>query len=463
MIIMQELEARTRSKLESYVTETMRQNHLYGLSMCLVKEGEVVYSNGFGSRSIDPPRPATRDTLYGIGSSTKLFTALAVLKLVEAGKISLDDPVQNYVKGLETDSRGHTISIHQLLTHSSGYPDLGMAEGVLGHMLGQPSMWTPLGRVEDLVNLINEARDERVSHKGDTFMYWNEGYILLGKVIEEASGQGYTDYISRNITAPLEMKRSTFDRSRLESDEDGMVGYSMGPEGSRVPQRFPAHPMIDAAGGLITSVSELSHFVRMLMNGGTYNGRKIVSSESLGLAFTPHVKTGFPRSILGGESYGYGITISRDFLGHTQLGHGGNVAVSSAYFGFIPDLKIGITLAANSDFVTAPLADYALALMMGKDPEKTLPGVEFQRMAETLSGRYETFRGAMEMQVSLNGTQLVARIGKEPETVTVPLILEGRDVFVPMGPDKVKVDVSIHSHDRVDIRYDRLVFHRIGK
>lgn len=451
-----------KRKLESYIADTMRTNHLYGLSISLVQDGNLIYSNGFGSRSVDPPIAATADTLYGIGSSTKFFTALAILKLAEQGKVGLTDPIDKHIATLGLGSKEHPVTIHQLLSHSTGYPDLGMAQGVIGHLLGQQTIWTPLGGIDDLIALVNEANGERVSTKGDTFMYWNEGYILLGKIIEEVSGKSYRDYLTENILLPLEMKRATFDRAKLESDDNGMVGYFMGKDGKRTPLKFPSHSLIDAAGGLITSPNEMNHMVSMLIDGGVYKGKMMINKEMLDKAFAPHVQSNFAPSMGEGTFYGYGITVDKDFFGHVKLGHGGNVAVSSAYFGFIPDLKIGVSLASNSDFLTSPVGDYALALAMGKDPEM-IPWVIFQRKVEALSGKYETYKGATKMQISQKGFSLFADIGEEGETLSLPLLLEGNKIFAIEGPDKVKIGVEIHSQTDVDVRIDRMVFHKTGK
>lgn len=457
------LDDHSRGMLESYIADTMRQNHLYGLSISLVSNDKIVYSNGFGTRSVDPPLPATPHTLYGIGSSTKFFTAIAILQLVEKGKVDLNDPIGRYLKSFKADTKNHPVTVHQLLTHTSGYPDLGMANGVIGHMLGHQSNFTPFGKVEDLIAHINGASGERVTSKGDIFMYWNEGYILLGQIIEEVSGMGYKQFISRNILEPLGMKRSTFERSKLEAEEDSMVGYYMEKDGSRGPRKFPAHPLIDAAGGLLCSTEELINFVTMLINGGTFKGKRIIKEELLEKALTPHIRTNFPPSLGEGTFYGYGITVDRDFLGYTKFGHGGNVAVSSAYFGFIPELKIGVAMAANSDFLTSPIGDYALALLLGKDPEKVLPWVVFQRKVEALSGRYETYKGGVKMQISLKGFVLSADIGEGTETMSLPIVNDGDKYMVIQGPDKVELDVKIHSPEKVDIRFDRMVFHKVGK
>ena len=446
----------------SYISDMMRRNRVYGLSICLMEEGKIIYSRGFGLRSLHPPLPATSDTLYGIGSSTKIFTALAVLKLVEKSKVNLQDSVGEYIKGLRSGSKENDMTIHQLLSHTTGYPDLGMAMGTLGQPLGEQDVWSPLGSLDDLVTLINDAKNERVSSDGDVFMYWNEGYVLLGKVIEEASGESYQDFVRKKILLPLDMKRSTFDGSALETDSDSMVGYYTDKHDRKIPKKFPSHPLGFADGGLISSVSELSNLVSMLLNEGNYKGKRIINKELLEKAFSPQVEVKFTAERKRKTFYGYGIFIDKDFLGFQKFGHGGNVAVSSAYFGFVPGLNIGVTLASNSDFWAQPVADYALALSMDKDPEK-LPYVSFQRKAETLIGRYETFKGSNKMQILLKGSSLFMEVGNPGQSNSMPLMIDGNKIFLVLGPNKVNLEVSAVSKNDITIRFERYLFHKIGK
>ncbi|MEM0134071.1 MAG: serine hydrolase [Thermoplasmatales archaeon] len=456
------LDLREMQQLDSFVADIMRRNKVYGLSIHISKEGQSIYARGYGLRSVNPPRPATPDTLYGIGSATKIFTALAVLKLVEKLKIRLEDPVDEYIHGLKTGQKKNKVTIHQLLSHTSGYPDLGMALGTLGQPLGEQEMWSPLGNIHDLLTLINGAEKERISSKGDVFMYWNEGYVLLSNVIEVAGGESYPDFVRKNILEPLEMNRSTFDPSKLESDIDSMVGYYTREDGNQVPQKFPYHPLGYADGGLISSVSEMSHLLIMLMNEGNYNGRRIISKELVNIALTPHIEVNFPTRSNKKLFYGYGIVIDNNFLGHSKFGHGGNVAVSSAYFGFIPDQKIGVAIASNSDFGTYSIADYALCLSLGKSPEE-LEYVEFLKRTDMICGRYETYNGSTKMQISMKGPNLFMEIGSSGRANLIPIIAERRGFFAILGPNRVKLEVKAIPHGIVDIRFDRLVFHRVGK
>jgi CubicO group peptidase (beta-lactamase class C family) len=458
------LSAASKSRIEKYVASAMRKNNLPGLSLCLVKDGEVVYARGFGSRSLEPPKPSTPETLYGIGSVSKAFTAVSVLKLAEQGKVALEDPLNKYLPNFTADSGGSPVTVHQLLSHSSGFPDLGVAEEVIGKIFGMKTTWTPLGGVDDLLSLVNASSSERVSDKGDVFFYWNEGYALLGALIEKVSGQTYPDFVRNNVLAPLKMTRSTFDRNELEKDEDSMTGYVPEKEGKRKPQKFPSHPLVDAAGGLMSSAKELSHFVTMCIDNGKFEGTQVIDSKLLSKAFTPHIRHSLPPAMVGGEFYGYGFIINKDFHGHTLIGHGGNVGVSSAYIGFIPELRAGVSLVSNADFGSDTPALYALCVLCGIDPEKALISVAYEKRAEILKGRYESSNGAHKMTILEKVPVLSVEVGgEEGGALALPLILEGEDVYILWGPERSKLRVDIHSPDKVDVFIERNVFHKVGK
>ncbi|MEM0272883.1 MAG: serine hydrolase [Thermoprotei archaeon] len=450
-------------KIESYIMDTMRKNKLPGLSICLIKDGEKVYSRGFGSACIQPPKPATPNTLYGVGSVTKTFTALSIMKLYEEGKLALQDPVKKYIPSFEADAEDQPVTIHQLLTHSSGFPDLGMAEDVIGRIFGSKTGWTPLGSLDDLVSHINQAKAERVSTKGDTFFYWNEGYAMLGGIIEKVSGKSYTRFVKETILSPLNMARSTFEREALEAEKDAMCGYVFDKEGGRRPQPFPAHPLVEAAGGLITSVTELANLVLLFLNRGEFSDHKIVSTKTLDTMLTPYIKHSLPPGLVGGEFYGYGLIINKNFGGYTLIGHGGNVGVSSAYFGFIPELNAGVTLASNADFSADTPALYALSVLCGLEPEKTLPQVAYDKKCELLKGTYESFKGARRMAIVEKGMNLFLEIYENGAVgLSLPLEIEGDDVYVIWGPEKTKLHVEQKIQGKVDIHLERVVYHKVS-
>jgi len=455
------LDYASKDRLERYILQTMRKERLLAVSICLLHGDQTVYARGFGSASIEPPRSATPDTLYGVGSVTKAFTSVAVLKLFEEGRISLEDPVRKYIPSFNADRDTKPVTIHQLLSHTSGFPNLGSAEEVIGKICDLPTSWVPLGGFEDLLNLINSASEERVSDEGDVFFYWNEGYALLGEVVERVGGKKYAAYVRENILEPLGMRRSTFDRGVLDSDPDAMTGYLPTEKGGRRPQKFPAHPLVDSAGGLITGVSELSHFVGMCINKGSYKGNRIIREETLMKAFAPYVRHTLPSTLVGGDYYGYGFIINKSFQGYTLIGHGGNIGVSSAYFGFIPELSLGVTVACNSEASTTMLGLYALCLLAGMDPEGVLPEVAFERRCSTLTGKYATFNGLHKATITRDGPNLFLKLleGETP-SLSLPIVFEKDKGYLLWGSGKLEIKI-VQDKGKTHLYVERNVYHKV--
>ncbi|RLI31471.1 serine hydrolase, partial [Candidatus Bathyarchaeota archaeon] len=265
------LSEEARDKLEGFIVKTMAEAHVPGLSIALVKDGEVVYARGFGARNLEKNVPATPNTLYGVGSCTKSFTALAIMQLVEEGRLDLEDPVGKYVP-LKLGMKEKPIRIHHLLTHSSGIPSLGVAVILITRMTGREEHWIPMSSLEDFLRHLNGASGEVAAEPGERFFYFNSGYTLLGEVVERVSGMRYEEYVRERILKPLRMNRSTFLKEEFEKDPDTMTAYWKEKDGSLTPTVHPFHKFIYAPGGLLSSVMELTNYLTMNINGGVFEG-----------------------------------------------------------------------------------------------------------------------------------------------------------------------------------------------
>ncbi|MFP3241199.1 MAG: serine hydrolase domain-containing protein, partial [Caldivirga sp.] len=149
-------------RLEEFILNRMRESRLPGLSIGLIKNGELVYSRGFGFRDIERGLPATPGTIYGVGSITKSFTALAILKLAEEGRLCLQDQVEKYVP-LRLRALNEPVLVHHLLTHSSGIPALGYAEAFINGVLNLDSSWLPLSTPNDVLTFMSHASEWAVA------------------------------------------------------------------------------------------------------------------------------------------------------------------------------------------------------------------------------------------------------------------------------------------------------------
>jgi CubicO group peptidase (beta-lactamase class C family) len=379
------------SSLEGFILEKMRETKIPGLSLAVIENGETVYSRGFGFSDISSGLQATDRTLYGIGSVTKSFTALAIMQLIEQGKVQLNDPIEKYVP-LKLKPFGESVSIHHLLTHSSGLPDLGYASAFIGGVLGWDNSWLPVSGPEDVIAFMHDANEWAVTRPGERFFYLNEGYVLLGYIISKLTGVTYEQYVQERILQPLRMDRTFFSKADVERDADKATPYIIDKEGKHLPSSFPYG--INSDGGLISNAHDLSNYLKMCLNRGEFEGQTIVSRETFESMEIPYIPE--PLELFGKESYGYGWGITPDFCGYKLVRHGGSVGVYSAYVGYVPEGRRGVATLSNADGLGASIGLYALSQSVGQDP-KTLPFLKTERILRRLEGQYETYKGTIKI------------------------------------------------------------------
>src|SRR3990170_8841582 len=223
--------------LEQFVQDRMAETHLPSITLAVLERGETVYQRAFGFRDSERGLPATPATLYGIGSVTKSFTCLAVMQLAEQGRLAVDDPVERYLP-LDLRPFGQAVTLHHLMTHSSGIPALAYAEAVIRHAAGATDTWLPIGSYDDMLTFVNGAGDWIHASPGTRWFYLNEGYILLGAIIEKVSGQRYADYVGDHLLAPLGMTRTFLEKARVDADPDTAMPYVITKDHAQLPSHY---------------------------------------------------------------------------------------------------------------------------------------------------------------------------------------------------------------------------------
>ena len=377
--------------LEEFVFDRMAASGLPGLSIALVEGNEVRYARGFGQRDLANGLPATPDTLYGIASVTKSFTALAVMQLAERGLLDPADPVARYLP-FDIAPKGEVVRLEHLLAHTSGIPALAYSEALIAHANGVGGRWLPISGPRDILTFMEGAQEWAEARPGERWAYWNEGYALLGLIIEKVSGQGYDDYLRENILSPLGMDRTYLRREEVESDRDAAVPYVL--EAGEAPR--PGHYLyrhIRSEGGLVSCVTDLARYLSMYLSGGG----GLLSRASVEAMMTPRVEGPARPSDLLGESddatagWGYGLVTDR-LLGRPVVGHGGNVLVSTAHLAFLPEDGWGVAVLANgSGYGMTRFARAALATALGGGPG-SLGAVAVEEGLDRLCGNYLGFR-----------------------------------------------------------------------
>jgi CubicO group peptidase (beta-lactamase class C family) len=451
------------SKLEQFAFDKMSETKLPGVSAAVIEGTDVIWSRGFGFRDLVHGLPATPHTLYAIASVTKSFTAIAIMQLAERGKLSVDDPLEKYVSvGLQTGRE--PVRIRHLLSHTSGLPALAYAESMIRGAVGAGEHWLPVGSYDDLMTFLTDAHDWVVAAPGERWFYLNEGYALLGCIIEQCSGTSYEDFVRQNILEPLGMSRSFFDKAPVEKDQDAATPYIITTAGERMPSIYP-HGGIKSDGGLISTVTDLARYVSMLLGAGALGGTQILTPESVSALETPRVSRGL-EGPFGDLSYGYGLGVTPDFLGHCLINHSGGLYVATAWMGYIRDRGVGIVLLSNgSGYPLSQMGMYGLAVALGADPE-ALPFVRNDTMLKELEGTYETYRGTMQVKVEKAGEFLQVEFADKYTTdvaVLVPETIgdEARVFYTLSGGNKLRVEFTV-SGAGVDLLYERYRMKRTG-
>ena len=250
-----------REHISWLIRQEMSDANVTGLSIALVDENGIVWSEGFGYADKEAEIKATSDTVYNVGSITKIFTAAAAMQLAEQGKLDIDQPLQKYLPEFSIKSRfGDTrkITPRNLMTHHSGLP----VNWSLGMIVRNPGPFT---------ELVTAMKDEYTAYPPDyIFSYSNLGMALLGAAIGKVGSEDFTSYMNTHMLKPLGMTHSEFSPStRSKSYHHGRV--------------VEALPMRDLpASGLNSSANDIAHFMQMLFSEGNFAGKQILRPETLG-------------------------------------------------------------------------------------------------------------------------------------------------------------------------------------
>ena len=460
------------SWIEKNIPLYMEEARMPGFSIAVVRNGETIYAEGFGLRDTQKILPATPDTLYGIGSITKSFVAIAIMQLVEAGKISLDDPVSMHIP-FELGMPDDPIRIHHLLTHSLGIPSLATSTVAISRGLGLDT-GVPLGSAADFYRLVNGAGDEIVAKPGERFFYHNAAWRMLGAIIQAKSGVPFHQYVKANVIDPLGMQRTTLSLTDFQSDPDHILPHlKVGDEveASRFPypnpDDNPDFSFITAAGGIVSSVNEMTRYLNAQIEKGRTERGRLASEESFERMQRIYIRR--PDGYYGENGYGYGLAITPDFLGHKMIGHGGSIAVSTAYMAFVPDLKAGVVMMGNSSGMDyATIAESVFAILMGRDPEEAIPRLYIRERMKRLMGSYEVYRGLERLEVVARGgiLYLEEKSPRTEKTSLTPLIpedptLASTDFYTLSNGLKSPVEFAVGEDGQVDLIIGRYCYHKV--
>ncbi len=444
-------------KFDELVFTKLSETRLPSIGAAVIEDGKVVHSRAFGYKDISGSLPADEHTLYGVGSITKTFVSLSIAKLVEAGKMDFHDPITKFLPLKQKAFQD--VQVHHLLSHTSGIPGLGSLEVILFSAFGEYHHWAPIASLGDLMPFMSDVDDWAEAKPGEKLFYLNEGFVLLGEIISKVSGKPWMKFLTEEVLVPLKMRRTFLDKADISSDNNVAVPYLI-----RGPKTTPTSISYGdgAAGGIVSSVTDLSNYVTMLINGGEFEGKRIIGKDTLAKMETPYGK--WPSENYGGDSYGYGLQVIPDFHGHKVVGHGGSVEVYTAEMLYARDMKAGVVLLANgTGYSLGRLGMTTISMLAGIDPEE-IRGVRLENLLKKLEGEYRAYKDTIFAEVKVNGSFLM--LSGEDIGNDIVLIPDGEEnglahFYTLVAGARMDVTFRFNEHG-VEMLYERYRYRRAG-
>jgi CubicO group peptidase (beta-lactamase class C family) len=328
------------SAIDSLAEKALKTWHVPGLAIGIVRNDRVIYLKGFGVKRLGSPDPVTPDTLFPIASCTKAFTTTAMAMLVDEGKLAWDDPVRKHVDyfRLSDPLADANVTLRDLVTHRTG---LGSND-----LLWYRSPWDR----REIIRRIGLVKP-KYSFRS-TFQYQSTMFAVAGCAVESAGHMKWEEFVERRILSPLGMAGTNLTTTAALAPSDHATPHRHNGEGKIEPISWYPMTRPDPAGSVNSSARDLCRWMRFHLGDGLFQGKRLVSSQSLGETHSPHIV--IP---LGGSardmnpqthfmSYGMAWVI-QDYRGHLQLSHAGAIDGFRAHITFLPADGLGIVLLNN--------------------------------------------------------------------------------------------------------------------
>jgi CubicO group peptidase (beta-lactamase class C family) len=425
-------ETRDFSELEKTVRQELEDSTTPGCAVAIVSGDSVVFAKGFGTSNVETGSPVSPEMLFRIGSTTKMYTTYTLVALAEEGKLKLDEPIGNYIKGLSPKLA--RVTAHQLMSHTAGMKDEAPAYGPHD----ESAMATTVHSWKD---------DYSFTEPGQVMSYSNPGMTLAGFIVQELGGKPYADQIAERLFKPLGMKSTTF-RPTEAMTRPLSQGHNAAPKAKPVVVRpFADNAAYWPAGFMFSSVLDLSRFAIAFMNDGRIDGKQILDP-----AILTKMSTGYADipSSFDGSKYGYGLMI-HDFRGVRVVEHGGAIDGFGCLFKMVPDQRFAVIILANkSGQSMEKSAEKAMELALPLKPktdeeDKEIPMTEAD-IAEIVGTYAQTTQpGGLKIEFSVKEGKLVAsfqgmkaevkKVGVDRLSLTIPVLPRPLKVALVRGPD----------------------------
>ena len=338
--------------LDGYIEQAMGDWKVPGLAIAVVKDDKVVWARGFGRRNLQEPQPVDADTLFGIGSNTKAFTAAALGTLVASGKLGWDSRMTGLLPDFQMYDPFVTreVTLRDLLSHRSG-------------TCGEDGVWYITDF--DSKQIVTRLRHQKPAYSfRSQFCYSNSLYMTAGEVIPQLTGTSWHDYVRQHFFIPLHMDTTVTSINAFTKATDVATPHAE-VDGKLQPIAWDNTDNIDPAGAIDSSVGEMAQWLRMLLADGRYEGKQVLDPAVIHEMETPQMLIGGTDgeakflSALNPDSrfYAYGLGFfMQDYAGTKVVWHSGHIDGMSAGLGMVPSQHVGVVVLSNMDQSWLPMA-----------------------------------------------------------------------------------------------------------
>jgi CubicO group peptidase (beta-lactamase class C family)/D-alanyl-D-alanine dipeptidase len=378
--------------LKPFIQREMAEKEIPGLSIAIIDDQQIVWAEGFGTADAHQGKPATAETVYRIGSVSKLFTDIAIMQLVERGELDLDAPITDYLPDFRPRNPfGTPITLRQLMSHRSGL----LREPPVGNYFetSQPSLAATVRSLNDT---------ELVFAPNTHTKYSNAAIAVVGYLLEARSHQPFPTYLKTSVLDRIGLTHSSF-----EPDPELVAKLAKAEMWTYDGLKFDAPTFqlgMAPAGSMYSTVTDLGHFLSVLIAHGQTENSVLLQPKTIEQMWSPQ----FPNP--GGRVFGLGFIV-RSVDGHRLVGHGGAIYGFATTLDLLPDDKVGVVVTATKDAVNA---------VTERIGEETLKSVLDQRRGKQLTLPQATSTVSAEI-----GHALAGRYGTGDDAVDITY-LDGR-------------------------------------
>jgi CubicO group peptidase (beta-lactamase class C family) len=348
--------------VREHVEYVLKDSGIPGFAVGIVKDGKVVFAEGFGYRDLKNKLPVTENTLFPLGSITKAMTGLTVGMLVNDGHVQFDEPVRTYLPEFQLKDSYRTV-------HTTVKDVLSMRTGLAAHNF----MWliSPKFSQEEVIKRMGHLDLPLGFRSG--FIYCNLSIFVGGCITSRLSNMAWEDFVRQRIFGPLDMTQSCLTIDELKSFPEYSLPYSVDFSGETPPQELALQEIyaLRSTGSLNASTNDMLKWMQFFLNKGKVGGKQLVSRRIIDEMWKPHIP--FPQrpmtqAFFGLQGYGLAWFVGT-YRGKYYINHGGAAAGFHAFIGLLPDDNIGVFAVHNgSAFFTDAIVKHTLDLFLDVEP-----------------------------------------------------------------------------------------------